>query len=78
MESDAWPNGHLIGVYLSTGDAPLLVGTAAARGNLSRLFRHLADEWDRMQENPDRMDDGLGFYFPEATTSAGSLGARGA
>lgn len=57
-----WPAGHNIGVYLSVGDHARLVGTARDRGDLSHLFRHLADEWDRMAKSPDLLSADQDFY----------------
>jgi hypothetical protein len=75
---DEWPAGHTIGVFLGVGDDSRLVGTARGKGDLARLFRFLADEWDRMQVDPTVRAAGDHLFFPEAWTSAGSHPARGA
>lgn len=77
-EGDEWPAGHTIGVYLSVEGHSRLVGTARTRDHLSGLFRHLADEWDRMLLDPTVRDSGAGFSAMELVLSAGSHPARGA
>lgn len=55
-QEPGWPGDHSIGVYLSVGGVHTLVATARGRGDVSRLFRGLADSWDALQDSRAESD----------------------
>lgn len=58
-----WPDEHTIGVYLSVGSGTELVATCRRRSDLAPLFRHLADEWDRMASAQPAERTGNDWFF---------------
>lgn len=64
-----WPAKHDIGLFLSTGDTLMLVGTAADHEDLRTLFHALAHEWARVvEEDPDWVQWGNNWFFEEDIT----------